>query len=344
MPGINQHASARPLKVMADRRWPLQTGIGKVQTELEARLPFGMEIVDLDVKGGIGSPLSPVSISKALMGHNNGVFFSAGFVPPLWAKVNCVVVVHDLTHRYFYGVAQRAYYDYVYKPLYRRCAAIICVSEFTRQEFISWSGMAEDKVHLAYNGCDQRFAEEGERFDPGYPYVFYGGNHRPYKNLDRLLKGYAASSLPSNGVKLLLTGARNEELVRLAEQLSISDSVIFLGRVAEELMPALYRGALAVSYLSLFEGFGLPIIEAFSCGVPVITSASSAMKEVAADAALVVDPTDVTEIANGLDQVAMDSATRARLIERGRLRKLDFDWDASAAKVWALVNEAAGPI
>lgn len=334
--------SSLATQIFADRRWPAETGIGKVQAELEARLPANMRMVDLHVKGRIGSPLSPLAVTRALLGHGRrGVFFSAGFVPPFFSRVPAVVIVHDLTHRRFYGAAKRAYYDLVYKPLYRRCHAVICVSEFTRQEFLEWSGMPAEKVHLAYNGYETMFTEAGPVHDPGYRYVFYGGNHRPYKNLDRLIRAFAASTLPSRGIKLVLTGNRNDKLATLADNLSVGQDVVFAGRLPSDEIPSFYRGALAVAYVSLFEGFGLPIVEAYGCGVPVLTSNVSAMPEVAGEGALLVNPESVEEIANGLDRITSDQALREQLVAGGRLRRADFDWGVAAHRVWEVVAAAA---
>ena len=327
------------LEIFADRRWPVDTGIGKVQLELEARLPDRMRIVDLKVKGRIGSPLSPLAITRALSGaRSRGVYFSAGFVPPLASKLPSVVIVHDLTHRRFYGPTKRAYYDHIYKPLYRRCDAIICVSEFTRQEFLDWSGMPADQVHMVYNGVEAMFSEDGPSYNPGHRYVLYCGNHRPYKNLARLIEAYASSTLPKNGIRLVLSGNRNAELSELAAGLGIGDFVVFAGRIPAEDIPSYYRGALAVVYVSLFEGFGLPIVEAFSCGVPVITSNVSAMPEVAAGGGLIVDPQSVDEIRTALDRVVGETDLRERLIRAGRQRRTDFDWNKSAARTWEIVG------
>lgn len=335
--------TAGPLIVHTDRRWPVETGIGKVMLELEARLPSDMRVVDLDVPGKIGSPFSPLAISRRLTGKGKkgGVFFSAGFVPPLFSPLPSVLIVHDLTHRRFYGSAKRAYYDLVYRPLYRKCAAIVCVSEFTRSEFLEWSGIEPEKVHLVYNGYESDFREDGPVHRPGYSYVFYGGNHRPYKNLARLVRAYAASSLPGRGIRLVLTGNRNPELAAVAEETGVGENVVFAGRLSLEEISAYYRGASAIAYVSLFEGFGLPIVEAFACGVPVLTSNVSAMPEVAAGSALLVDPENEREIREGLDRITSDEALRAELIAGGRRRREDFDWSASARRCWQVVRDAA---
>lgn len=338
----NRRLEPEAVQVFADRRWPNETGIGIVMRELESRMPAHMRLIDLEVGGQIGSPLSPWAISKSLSSRGTrGIFFNAGFVPPLHARLPTFVIVHDLTHRRFYGRAKRIYYDLVYKPLYRRCAGIACVSEFVRTEFLEWSGISPDRVHLVHNGVSERFTEDGPRHSPGYPYVFYSGNHRRYKNLDGLIRAYSASSLPARGIRLVLTGEPDHDLEMCAAKAGVGDKVIFTGLVNVSDMPAFYRGALAVAYLSKFEGFGLPIVEAFASGVPVITSNVSSMPEVADGGALLADPHSVEDIAAGLNAIVSDETLRKDLIARGRTRRLDFDWNVSARRLWQLVEQAA---
>lgn len=330
------------LSVFADRRWPNETGIGIVMRELESRMPSGIDLIDLEVKGAIGSPLSPLAITRSLLGRGSrGIFFNAGFVPPLYSQLPSFVIVHDLTHRRFYGNAKRIYYDLIYKRLYQQCAGIACVSEFVRSEFLEWSGISPDKVRLVYNGISTRFTEEGKRHQPGYPYIFYSGNHRGYKNLDRLIRAYAASRLPARNIRLVLTGERSSELARRAAECGVGDKVIFTGVIKVDDMPAYYRGALAVAYMSEFEGFGLPIGEAFACGVPVITSNVSSMPEVAGGAALLAAPGSVEDITRGLDAITTDENLRQSMIARARLRRADFDWNVSAKRLWQFVQDSA---
>ncbi|MFC0009642.1 glycosyltransferase family 4 protein [Devosia nitrariae] len=335
---------ASSLTVYADRRWPPETGIGRVQTELELRLPIDMQVVDLAVAGKIGSPLSVLSVSKALwrvQPERGRVFFSAGFVPPLNLSLPSVVMVHDLTHRHFYGAAKRAYYDLIFRPLYHRCGAIVCVSEFVRQEFLDWSGMEDDRVHVVYNGVSAGFARHGARHAPGYDYVFYCGNHRGYKNVASLIRAHAASELPRRGIRLVITGRPDPGLAAVAEEVGIADLVVFAGRVSDADLPAYYRGARAIAYVSLFEGFGLPIIEGFASGVPVLTSNVSSMPEIAGGAAVIVDPTQIASIAEGLNRIVSDTDLRRRLVADGLSRLEHFDWDRSADRLWSIVRDVA---
>lgn len=332
--------------IYADLRWPSKTGIGAVQSALLARVPTSLRIIDLQVSSRIGSPLSPVRVTGALrrQGARAGVFWSPGYMPPLAAQVPVVVTVHDLTHLRYYTKLHAFYYNTVLRRLYRRCRAVICVSEYTRHEFLEWSGMAPERVFTVHNGVAAEFLESGPHFGLDYPYVFYPGNRRSYKNLDRLLTAYASSALPREGIHLVLTGDPDDALSSETARLGVQSLVHCMGFVSDRDLIRVYRGALAVAFVSLYEGFGLPIIEAMATGVPVLTSNVSAMPEVAGHAALLVDPTSVEGIAHGLERVCFDRALRESLVRLGRQRAQCFDWDRSAAQVWRIVAEAAGKV
>jgi glycosyltransferase involved in cell wall biosynthesis len=333
-------ASTKKYTVYADLRWPAQTGIGNVMTACLQRAPQNARVETLGVSGKIGSPFSPMQISAALARkEREAVFWSPGFVPPAWGRRPSVVTVHDLTHLHFYSKLHRAYYDLLFRNMYRRCTAIICCSDFTRSELLAWSGIEPARVHRVWHGVDPVFARNDETLGLDYPYVLYPGNRRSYKNLDRLLTAYAQSVLPGKGVCLLLTGNPDANLTALAQKLGVESFVRFSGRIADEQMPKLYRGALFVAFVSLYEGFGLPIVEAMASRVPVLTSNTSSMPEVAGNAALVVDPLNVDEIRKGIDRLAEVSALRQELIEAGVERVGRFTWDQAAAGHWQLVEE-----
>jgi glycosyltransferase involved in cell wall biosynthesis len=307
-----------------------------------SRVPSDITISDLCVGTRIGSPLSPASLALALSRRTNrgGVFWNPGFIPPLWTDVPSVVTVHDLTHLHHYTRYHAAYYNAVMKPLYRRCAAIICVSEFTRNEFLNWSGMSPDNVFAVHNGVSDTFSHAAADAGFGYPYVLYVGNHRPYKNLERLIRAYAETSLPASGVHLLLTGAPNPRLQTVAKQCNVEPHFHFCGRVDAPSIARLYRGARILAFVSLYEGFGLPILEAMEAGIPVLTSSATAMPEIAQDAALIVDPTSTAAISHGLERLNFDEDLRARLVNLGHVNVKKFSWDNTAAATWQIVRSA----
>jgi glycosyltransferase involved in cell wall biosynthesis len=334
------------IKVLADLRFARDTGLGKVQQALLDRRPPWAEVVDLQVPGRYGHPLSPARIASSLrkvQSASPAIFWSCGFVPPLYSSVPVAVTVHDLTHLKYYDAARRAYFKGVLKPLYRRCDAIVCVSEYTRGELLAWSGVPAERVHVVYNGIDPSYAANRESASLGYRYVFYVGNHRSYKNLARLIRAYGHSKLREENVHLVLTGHREPDLGEVIGELGLGEYVHFIGHVAESELPKVYRGAVALAYVSLCEGFGLPILEAMASDTPVITSNVSSMPEVAAEAALIVDPFSVEAITGALDQVVLDQALREELVRRGRERVNVFQWDASARTFWDLMRAMTLP-
>jgi glycosyltransferase involved in cell wall biosynthesis len=326
--------------VHADLRWPLRTGIGVVQAELLRRTPPGVEILDLGVSARIGTPLSPVLLARSLARHaqSGDVFWSPGFMPPAWSAPPVVVTLHDLNHMHYYSKVHALYYELVMKPLYRRCSAIICVSDFTRDELLSWSGANPEQVFTVYNGVAVDTFAQGSRCELGFPYVLYVGNRRRYKNLERLFQAFAITSLPRDGIRLVLTGEPDAQLQRLAADCNIAQRVQFAGNLTDEELARLYRGARLVAFVSLYEGFGLPILEAMAASVPVLTSNVTAMPEIAGNAALTVNPTSIEEIAAGLERLSADEALRMQLIQRGRLRATRFDWDTTAQSTWEIVR------
>jgi glycosyltransferase involved in cell wall biosynthesis len=335
--------TAAATAVYSDLRWPAGTGIGAVQRALLARVPENLKIVNLGVSAKIGSPLSPFAIAAALSRRRArlGVFWSPGYMPPLSSRIPAVVTVHDLTHLYFYSSLHRAYYNHVMKRLYRRCAQIICVSEYTRHEFLAWSGIPAERVHTVRNGVSGEDFRAAAGAGLPFPYVFYPGNHRPYKNLPRLLAAYARTKLPQEGIHLVMTGQPTADLIRSAVALGVQSKIHCLGRVTDAQVAGLYREARLVAFVSLYEGFGLPIIEGMACGVPVLTSNVSSMPETAGNAAYLVDPRSIADISEGLERGCFDEPLRERLMCLGRERARQFDWTVSAEQTWRIVNYAA---
>ena len=332
------------IPVYADLRWPAMTGIGLVKAELLARQRADLEVIDLEVRGRIGSPLSPWRIGRALSrrGRSKGVFWSPGFMPPPGGRLPAVVTVHDLIHLHHYSRLHAAYYDHVLRPLYRRCKAVICVSESTRQEFLDWSGVASDRVLTIYNGVSDTFRSprSDDRSLSQEPYVLYAGNRRSYKNVPGLVRAYSVSSLPRRGVHLVLTGSQDAAILLHAADARAASMIRFAGSVSHAQLVRLYQNALAVAFVSFYEGFGLPILEGMAAGVPVLTSNCSSMPEVAGNAALLVDPHSIEAIAAGLERLAFDAGERDRLIDLGRARARRFDWNTTAAATWQVVASA----
>ncbi|OZB49597.1 MAG: hypothetical protein B7X60_00545 [Polynucleobacter sp. 39-45-136] len=291
----------------------------------------------------IGNPISPLSIALSLNSANKDydVFWSPGFIPPAYSHIPAVVTVHDLTHLHFYSSLHTRYYDYLLKPLYRKCAAIICVSEYTRNELLNWSGIPENRVKVIYNGVSNNYHKRVESYCPGYPYIFYPGNKREYKNLKSLLQAFRNSTLPDHDVKLIMTGQSTPDLSKIINELGLSNSVVFLGFVSDEKLPAIYRGAEFTAFISLYEGFGLPIVESMAVGTPVLTSNISSMPEISGYASKLVDPNNLEEITEAMNNLFLDTTLRKDLSVKGLLRAEFFSWDKASSSTWDLVQKIA---
>jgi glycosyltransferase involved in cell wall biosynthesis len=316
--GLAYRRRTKFMIVYADLRWPDKSGIGTVKQEMLQRMPGSMCLVDLKISSRIGTPYSPVAISKALktVRAGRGVFWSPGFIPPSRFNMPCVVTVHDLIHLQFYTRIHAAYYNWVLLPLYRRCSKVIVVSEHTRQQFLNWSGITPENVVTVYSGVSDSFlnAKPDPMFD--FRYVLYPGNHRNYKNTPRLVQAFARSGLPQAGIHLVFTGQYQPKLLtHVANELV--NLIHFVGDISSSDLVRLYKSAHVVAFVSLSEGFGLPILEAMASGVPVLTSNLSAMPEVAGGAALLVDPYSVDEISNGLNALSFDLPLRSTKIGLG---------------------------
>lgn len=284
--------------------------------------------------------LSPLRLGRAVAACRGQVFWSPGFFPPFPSSIPTIVTVHDLTHLHYYSRLHAFYYRVVLKPLFRRAAAIVCVSEYSKRELLGWADLEEERVHVVPNGCSAIF-HPGEPNVTPERYVLYPGNRRGYKNLRRLFSAYASSRLPGEGVRLLLTGEPDETLYAHARELGCSHLLGFSGTLDDHSLSEVYRRALAVAFVSLYEGFGLPVVEAMASGVPVLTSTTSALPEVAGDAAVLVDPLDVDAIRVGLETLVFDDAVRARCRDKGLRRARRFSWDRAATSTWDIVRQVA---
>jgi glycosyltransferase involved in cell wall biosynthesis len=266
---------------------------------------------------------------------------SPGYNAPLKSSCPFAFSVHDLNHLVLdenSSVLKRAYYNHILRPALRRARVVLTVSEFARHSICEWAKVPESHVHNVGNGVSLEFTPVAVRPEGvGPPYFLYVGNHKPHKNFDRLLQAFALSGVGSDYV-LVSTGNPSNDLRRKIEELEMARRVKFVGQIPDEDLASLYRGATALVLVSLYEGFGLPLIEAMSCGAPVITSNVASMPEVVGDAAILVDPLDVGEIAESLRKVASDAELRQRLraygIERARL----YSWDLTASRITQAIS------
>jgi glycosyltransferase involved in cell wall biosynthesis len=269
------------------------------------------------------------------------LFFSPGYNTPLFCRSPFIFTIHDLSHIYCPEISNppiRLYYATVMKRACRRAARILAVSEFTRTQIIDWSGVSPEKVSNVGCGVDPAYDPNGDSYGLPFPYFLSVTNRKRHKNEYRMVEAFAKASLDPR-IHLVLTGESTPGLVGCIEAHQLRSRVNFVGIVPEERLPSLYRGAEALIFPSLYEGFGLPILEAMACGTPVVAANTTALPEVAGDAALLVDPTSVQQISRAMEQVVSDTSLRQQLREKGRMRAAEFSWASTVSRVREVFGE-----
>lgn len=331
-----------PQDLIVDTRWLGPYGIGRFSTEVLKRFP-GYSSVHLRLKRL--HPLDSPLLGLELLRRRPKVYFSPSFNPPLFSPVPFVFTIYDLIYVNFPQESderKQLYFHYVVRPAVRRSYKVITNSEFSRQEIIHWAKVPEHKVVNASCGVDLSFKPQGPRYQPGFPYLLYVGSHSYRKNLTRLFR--ALARLDRIDIRLLLTGNPSSELEAELQRLGLVGRVLFTGFVPDEQMPAYYRGAEALVFPSLYEGFGLPPLEAMACGTPVITSNVCSLPEVVGNAGIMVDPYDTDALAGAIERVLSDSALRIELQQRGIIQAQRFSWERTAQRIWHILLEAASRV
>jgi len=272
---------------------------------------------------------------------------------PRYRDVPLVASVHDTFSAdsdAFADAGFRAKKRARYLDLARRAAAVITFSEYTRRRYVHHTGADPERVRVIPHGVDPRFGvvdpvridEVRARYALGDRYLLYVGQLSSRKNLVRVLEAY---SRIGSGVQLVCAGPRSrghDAIDAAHRRLRLSERVRFLGPVPEETLAALYGGAVAHLLLSLDEGFGLPVIEAFLAGTPVLASNRGAIPEVAGGAAVLVDPTDVEAMSQAMQRLLDDPVHRDDLVRRGKARAAEFTWRRAAQATLDVYREVSG--
>jgi glycosyltransferase involved in cell wall biosynthesis len=323
--------------IYADHRWIGNHGIGRFAKHVLA----GLDYCPVPLSGHPAAPFDSWRLARALRGLTAAdLFFSPGYNTPLFCSAPFIFTIHDLSHIRCLensGPAIRLYYATIMKRACHRATKILTVSEFTRTQIIEWSGVPPEKVFNVGCGVDPAFQPEGEKYPLPFPYLLCVSNRKRHKNEFRTVEAFAKSGL-AREMKLVFTGNATIDLTRCIDQNQIGSAVKFLGPVPEEKLPSLYRGATALIFASLYEGFGLPLLEAMACGTPVVTSNVTAMPETAGDAALLLHPTSVDEIASAMIRVVTDESLRKHLRENGLARSSHFSWEQTRDSVHHLLS------
>ncbi len=287
-----------------------------------------------------------------LLARRLDVFHGPDARIPRLGRVPCVATVHDVFSMDSEDYAKpgfREKKERVYRDLAARARVLLFVSSYARDRFRAHFPVPDERVRVVPEGVDPGFgdvparAREETRARLGLPpeYLLWVGQIAARKNVVRLLE--AMARLPASAPPLVLAGHRRHgsaEVDAAVVRLGLGDRARFLGHVGEGDLPALYAGARALLFPSLDEGFGLPVLEAFACGTPVLASTAGALPETAGGAALLVDPEDAAAIAEGTRRLLEDRALRGDLVARGRARAAALTWEATARGTLGAYREA----
>ena len=323
--------------IYADQRWIGPHGIGRFARHVLA----GLDYRPVLLTSHPAAPLDAWRLARALGNlTRDDLFFSPGYNTPLFCDSPFVFTICDLIHIYCPEISSpliRLYYATVLKRACHRAACILTISEFTRTQIVEWSGVPPGKVFNVRCGVDPAYHPRGDSYGLPFPYLLSVSNRKRHKNEFRVVEAFAKAGLGAE-MRLVITGNPTTELVACMERHNVTQLVHFTGLVPEEKLPSLYRGAEALIFPSLYEGFGLPLLEAMACGTPVVTANTTALPEVAGRAALLVDPTSVEQIAEAMKRIVSDTSLRQQLREKGLARAAQFSWDSTTARVHELLT------
>lgn len=293
--------------------------------------------------------------------HPPDTLFIPAHVIPLGARLarhtRLVVTIHDLGYLHFpeaHTRVQRLQLRLTTAWSTRVADRVIAISQATKDDLVRLAGVPATKISVVHHGVATRFVQPAPTVERAsldhtlssqlgqHPYVLYVGTIQPRKNLARLIEAFAQATEAASDWRLVLVGKPgwlSGPIVQHAEALGLAERVIFTGYLPDAVLPALMAGASAFVFPSLYEGFGLPVLEAMAAGIPVLTSNTSSLPEVAGDAALLVDPQDTQAIASGIRRLTSDAELRTELRRRGLIQAASFTWERCAAQTLALLTE-----
>lgn len=294
------------------------------------------------------------SVAGVLRDLKADLFVSPDGFLPLKGKTKSLAVIHDLNFEHYPQDLPKNYSKWYRKnfPLFaQRATRLATVSEYSKQDIASRYKVNPDKIDIVHNAAAKGFVpatdevvkQTRKKYSGGQPYFLYIGALHARKNIERLIRAFGQFKRDNNSPeKLLICGGsywKGQSIQDALATVPAKEDVVFTGRVEEAELYRIAGSALAMTYVPYFEGFGIPLVEAMSCDVPIITSAVTSMPEVAGEAALYCDPFSTDSIAAAMQKIAADPALRAELIGKGRKQRQLFSWEKSANDLWTGIEK-----
>ncbi len=294
------------------------------------------------------------SIPRVLKKIEPDLFFSPDGYLSLSTPVKSMHVIHDLNFEHYpddLPYPERTYYRHYFPQYARKACRIATVSEFSKRDIINQYHIGPEKIDVVYNGANDRYSPIPDsektlvraKYSQGLPYFVFVGALHPRKNLANLFRAYDLFRAETGiNMKLLIIGHKKwwtRQIKESYEKMRFNGDVEFCGRLDPVELNRVISSAAALTYVSYFEGFGIPILESFYCETPVITSNVTSMPEVAGDAAILVDPFSVKSISEGLTKIATDPELSRTLNEKARIRRQVFHWQRTADLLWNSIEK-----
>jgi glycosyltransferase involved in cell wall biosynthesis len=298
-----------------------------------------------------------LGLSREMLSDPPDVLFVPSHVLPLVNPERSVVVIYDVGHRFFpraHGLFEWLYVEWAIRRHVRIATRLLTISEASKRDLVRLYGAEPARIDVAYPAVDARFkpasaadvARVRHRYGLAEQYILHLGTIKPRKNLPRLIRAFADARLPK-GTQLALGGMTTfgggavESAIR---ETHTAERLRRLSYVPDADLPALYSGAACVAIVSLYEGFGMPALEALACGAPLVIGNRGSLPEIGSDAAIVVDPLDVRSMREGLERVVHDADLAAELRKRGPRRAAEFTWASAAQATHRALESAAGTL
>lgn len=294
------------------------------------------------------------AVPKVLEKINPDIFISTDGYLSLSSKIKTLIVIHDLAFEHFpkhISWSAGKYYKHFSPKYARKADRIATVSEYSKKDITEKYNITPDKIDVVYNGSDELYQPLSEsdiqkvqdEFTFGKRYLLFVGSIHPRKNLLGLLKAFELfKEKTSSDLKLVVAGRfawKTNDIENFYTSMKNKEEVIFAGHCNLSKLAKLLGSAWALAYPSFFEGFGIPLVEAMNCHVPIITSNTSSMPEVAGEAAILIDPFLPEDIAEAIIKIDTQPELRNKLIEAGKKQKEKFSWELTAQKFWNSIEK-----
>jgi glycosyltransferase involved in cell wall biosynthesis len=325
----------------------------------EKKFVFGANVIPVVISPPARHPFLfiywfEIGIRSALKKYKIDLFFSPDGYLSLGSKVPQVGVIHDINFEHFpkdLPFSARAYLRYFFPKFAAKASHIITVSNYSKEDISRTYDINSEKITAIWNGVSNVFrplAEKEkekvrEKYTLGNPYFLFVGAIHPRKNVKRLIEAFSLfKQLNDSPIRLLIVGEslwKNfTEEFELSDE--IEDSIRFTGHLSPNELSRVMASADLFTYVSYFEGFGIPLVEAMKCGTPILSGNRTSLPEVAGDAAMYCDPFDVSDIAEKMKRITSDVQIKASLSTKGLERSLEFSWDKAAQEVWKVLMKS----